>query len=238
VGINPNRQADPLPPRPQRGRRASARAVGGGAVAAAGPPPGAANQRDNQQAKAGAAAAQLLAQIQQQNLAMQQALMRLGLLDVAAREIINNGISSLQRLRMLSEEALTRMVKQIHRDNAEAGTFIPFFSQESLFANHFWANRMHILGIAYETDQVTEALAMSWNQARKTEQEAAKTANNLDMIKQPKAFKKDTKWKQWKEAFVTYLHSKIGQANLPLAYIVRKTTLLNMITPSTLFMIN
>ncbi len=42
---------------------------------------------------------------------------------------------------------------------------------------------MHILGIAYEPDQVTEALAMSWNQARKTEQEAAKTANNLDMIK-------------------------------------------------------
>ncbi len=114
AGINPNRQADPLPPRPQRGRRASAGAIGGGAVAAAGPPPGADNQRDNQQAEAGAAAAQLLAQIQQQNLAMQQALMRLGLLDVAAREIINNGISSLQRLRMLSEEALTRMIKQIH----------------------------------------------------------------------------------------------------------------------------
>jgi len=179
AGINPNRQADPLPPRPQRGRRASAGAIGGGAVAAAGPPPGA----DNQQAEAGAVAAQLLAQIQQQNLAMQQALMRLGLSDVAAIEIINNGISSLQRLRMLSEEALTRMIKQIHWDNTGAGTFIPFFSQESFFAIHFWANQMHILGIAYEPDQVTEALAMSWNQARKTEQEEAKTANNLDMIK-------------------------------------------------------
>jgi hypothetical protein len=39
------------------------------------------------------------------------------------------------------------------------------------------------------------------------------------------AFKKDTKWKQWKESLLTYLHSKSGQANIPLAYIVRENDL-------------
>ncbi len=42
------------------------------------------------------------------------------------------------------------------------------------------------------------------------------------MVKQPDPFKKETKWKQWKESMLTYLHSKSGQANIPLAYIVRE----------------
>ena len=42
-----------------------------------------------------------------------------------------------------------------------------------------------------------------------------------DIVKAQEKFKKDTKWKPWKESVVTYLHSKSGQANVPLAAIVR-----------------
>jgi hypothetical protein len=35
-------------------------------------------------------------------------------------------------------------------------------------------------------------------------------------------FKKDTKWRPWKESVDTYLHSRIGQASIPLAYIIRE----------------
>jgi hypothetical protein len=77
---------------------------------------------------------------------------------------------------------------------------------------------MYILGIPYELDQVTEELAMTWNHARQSELEAVKKSSNLDMVKQPEHFKRETKWKQWKESLITYLHSKIGHANsLPLA---------------------
>jgi hypothetical protein len=166
--------------------------------------------------------AQLLAAVQNQRFLMGQALLRLGLSEVAAREFTNNGINSLQRLRLLNEDGLDRLIKQIHRDNQGAGLFIPFFSQESVHAIHFWVNRMYILGLPYKLDQVTEEYATLWNQARKSEKEATRTTSALDLVKQPDPFKKETKWRQWKESMTTYLHSKIGHAGLPLAYIIRE----------------
>jgi hypothetical protein len=165
-----------------------------------------------------------VAEMEQQRImqrdAMEAALMCLGVSAIAAREFTNNGILSLEHLRMLSKEGLERLIKQIHRDNQGAGLFIAFFAQESVHAMYFWCNRMHILGIPYELDQITEDLALNWNEARKAELEAAKAPQ--DIIKQPEAFKKETKWKQWKESMLTYLHSNTGQASLPLAYIVRE----------------
>jgi hypothetical protein len=145
--------------------------------------------------------AQLLAAVQNQRFLMGQALMR---------------------LRLLNEDGLDRLIKQIHRDNQGAGLFIPFFSQESVHAIHFWVNRMYILGLPYKLDQVTEEYATLWNQARKSEKEATRTTSALDLVKQPDPFKKETKWRQWKESMTTYLHSKIGHAGLPLAYIIRE----------------
>ena len=52
---------------------------------------------------------------------MKAGLRRLGLSALAAGEFINNGIDSLERLRLLSKEDLDRLIKQIHRDNAAAG---------------------------------------------------------------------------------------------------------------------
>jgi len=57
---------------------------------------------------------------------LKDALMRLGLTDVAAREFMENGVVSIQQLRMLTDTALTRLIKQIHRDNnGGAGLQIP-----------------------------------------------------------------------------------------------------------------
>jgi len=118
------------------------------------------------------------------------------------------------------------LIKQItkQRDaqaaNPGIGIFIPFFSQQYLRAIRFWANRMHILGMQVEAIQVTEQLAEEWNETMKTELEAAKVSTEI--VKAPEAFKKETKWRPWKEAITTYLHSKRGHAGLPLAYIIRE----------------
>jgi hypothetical protein len=109
------------------------------AIAAVGP---------NQGQPAQDLAAELLAAVQNQRLLMEQTLMRLGISEVADREFTNNGINSLQHLHMLSEDGLDHLIKQIHRDNQGAGLFTPFFSQESVFAIHFWTNRMYILGLS------------------------------------------------------------------------------------------
>jgi len=174
---------------------------------------------------AAAIVANLLANMQnqqaQQRVQMEMALIQLGTSAAAAREFTNNGIMSLERLRMLSKDGLERLLKQMHRGvQGGAGVFIPFFTQESIHSIHFWVSRMHTIGVPYGIEQVTEELALNWNVARKAEQEAAKAPQ--DMVKQPDPFKKETKWKQWKESMLTYLHSKTGQAGLPLAYIVRE----------------
>jgi hypothetical protein len=78
---------------------------------------------------------------------MRAALQRLGLSAIAANEFINNGIDSINQLRLLAKEDLERLIKQIHRDDAAAGgagIFIPFIGQTYVHAVHFWANRMYI----------------------------------------------------------------------------------------------
>jgi hypothetical protein len=43
--------------------------------------------------------------------------MRLGLTELAAYEFMDNGITTMNRLRSLTEDALECLIKQIHRDN-------------------------------------------------------------------------------------------------------------------------
>jgi hypothetical protein len=52
------------------------------------------------------------ADIQQEHINMENALVRLGLTEVAAREFTNNSITSLDYLRVLSQEALSQLIKQ------------------------------------------------------------------------------------------------------------------------------
>jgi hypothetical protein len=71
----------------------------------------------------------------------------------------------------------------------------------------------------YDVNQIDEPLAEMWTESMKAKKEADDIPDGL--VKKPEAFKKDTKWKLWKESVVTYLHSRTGQASIPLAYIVR-----------------
>jgi hypothetical protein len=151
---------------------------------------------------------------------MRAALIRLGLSNVAAQEFINNGVDSTHRLRLLSTEDLDKLIKQIHRDNTGTGLFIPFMAQAYIRAIRFWANRMYILGADFDETLIDREMAQIWSATMKEEAEAAKTP--IDIVKAPEPFKKDTKWKVWKETITTYLHSKIGQASIPLAYIIRE----------------
>mmetsp|Transcript_24287 Transcript_24287/g.34812 ORF Transcript_24287/g.34812 Transcript_24287/m.34812 type:complete len:264 (-) Transcript_24287:4728-5519(-) len=117
---------------------------------------------------------------------------------------------------MLATEDLNRLIKQIHRDNQGAGLLIPFMSQQYIHALHFWINRQYILGRHYPLETFGVVQAMYWSERMKAETVAA-----TDIIKAPEHFKKDTKWKSWMESVTTYLHSKTGQAGVPLAAILR-----------------
>jgi cell division inhibitor SulA len=42
------------------------------------------------------------------------------------------------------------------------------------------------------------------------------------MVKHSDPFKKETKWRQWRESMQTHSHSKVKHAGLPLAYIIQE----------------
>jgi len=115
-------------------------------------------------------AAAIVADVHNQNALMEAALMRLGFSLLAAREFTGNGISNLNRLRTLTEEALDRLIKQIHWDNQGAGLFIPFASQQHVHAIRFWANRMHIIGSPFSIEDINEPLAEMWGESMKIEE--------------------------------------------------------------------
>jgi hypothetical protein len=79
----------------------------------------------------------IVADVQNQNVQMEAALIRLGFSLLAAREFTGNDINNLNRLRTLTEDMLDRLIKQIHRDNQGAGLFIPFASQQHVHAIRF-----------------------------------------------------------------------------------------------------
>jgi len=138
-----------------------------------------------------AQAANILQDIQQQLQAqeeqMHQALCNLVLPRLQRKSSSFNGIRTLSQLRNLTEDALDRLIKQIHRDNAGvgAGLFIPFASQQYIHAVRFWVNRMHILGLPYTTDLVTLPVAEVWNETGKSEQEAEKVPTDLVRNRSP-----------------------------------------------------
>jgi hypothetical protein len=149
--------------------------------------------------------------------AMWQAYIWLGLTPIAAQEFNNNDINTIEWLSWLSSDDINCLIKQIHWDNMN-GLFIPFGAQQAIHAIRFWANRKYILGQPYNAELITAALAAEWDDRRRIEAEAPKAS---DIVKAPEVFKKETQWKSWKESLQKYLNTHVGQASIPVSYIIR-----------------
>jgi hypothetical protein len=152
---------------------------------------------------------------------MRQAFLRLNLAPIAAQEFINNGIMTPEELRVMTSKHLFRLIKQIHRDNMN-GIFIPYKSQQYLEAILYWTNRQYIIGAPYEPKMITQQLAINWISKMKEEQMEKDARTSTTIVKAPESFKKEMKWRPWKESIITYLNAQIGQAGLPLSYIMRE----------------
>jgi hypothetical protein len=128
---------------------------------------------------------------------LKAAFVRLGLTDVAAREFMENGVTTIHQLRVLSKDALVRLIKQIHRDNqGGAGLTIPFMSQEYIQAMRFWAQRQYTLGLQFDAELFQLHDAYYWLEKMQEDQEAGEAAD--DLIKPPESFKKVEEWLTWR----------------------------------------
>jgi len=111
---------------------------------------------------------------------LKDAFVRLGLTDVAAREFMENGVVTVHQLRSLSADALTRLMKQIQRDNnGGGGLVIPFMSQEYIQAMRFWTQRQFSLGLQYDAENFHMPDAVYWMEKMREQEEAGEADHGV-----------------------------------------------------------
>ena len=154
--------------------------------------------------------------------AFHEALMLIGLTDLAAREIQDQGLDSILSLLMLTENDVKQMVKVL-RDN---GIIVPYMAQQRLQVMRYWTKHLTHLGLPVDADMFTLAVVEVFGQKMLAEQ----ADKDVDInVKPPDKFMIGSKWSVFKEGFETYLNSQKGRGTIPLSYVIRVSDVVNPI---------
>ena len=146
--------------------------------------------------------------------AFHAALTRIGLTDLAAREIQEQGLDSILSLLMLTEHDVKQMVKVL-RDN---GIIVPYIAQQHLQVMRYWTKHMTHLGLPVDANMFTLAVAEVFG----LKMLAELTDNDVDIdVKAQEKLMIGSKWNVFKEGFETYLNSQKGHGTIPLSYVIR-----------------
>jgi hypothetical protein len=123
-------------------------------------------------------------------------------------------LDSLEAIFDLIEDDIPSITKELRR----TGTVIKQSSQNFLQALHCWIMHQERLLRNYTsqefTDLVMHVSLQRWkNSTLKTYE---------DLVKEPEDFKANTKWREFSEAFTTFLSHTKGQCNFSLSYVIRE----------------
>ena len=157
----------------------------------------------------GAAAAAMAA-----NQSYHDMLTRVGLSANAIVAIEGLGLDNLRSFIDLSDDDIPAMVKELRR----TGTTIRQSSQNFLSALRYWVMRQERLQQEYSPEDFNDE-TMRYA-LRRWQLSLEKTPENL--IKALEEFKTNTKWKDFREAFLTFMSHTKGQCDFPLSYVLRE----------------
>jgi hypothetical protein len=141
-------------------------------------------------------------------------LTQLGLSANAIVAIEGLGLDNLRSFIDLTEDDIPAMVKEFRR----TGTTIRQSSQNFLSALRYWVMRQVRLQQEFTPDAFNDATMRYALRQRQLSSE--KTPENL--IKAPEEFKTNTKWRDFREAFLTFMSHTKGQCDFPLSYVLRE----------------
>jgi hypothetical protein len=130
------------------------------------------------------------------NDAFHQALLWIGFTNLAANEIIDQGLGDTLTLLLLTPSDVKLMCKVIR----DGGIVIPFMVQQHLQMMHYWANKMSRMCMPIDANMFTLAAAEVYGQKMIAE-DAEKDAD-VD-VKAPDKFIVGSKWNIFKEGFET-----------------------------------
>jgi hypothetical protein len=143
---------------------------------------------------------------------------RVGLNDAAIVAIEAMGLTSIESFNDLTDDDIPAIIKEIRR----RGTPIRQSSQNFLHALRYWVVRQERMQENYLSDDFTDNIM---RHALRRWQIASESASN-DLIKAPKEFKTSSKWRKFKESFLTFLQHTKGHCDFPLSYVLREEEVL------------
>jgi hypothetical protein len=150
----------------------------------------------------------------QVNMAFIDLLTRIGFTNVQATAIIGEGITDPEDL-----VTYTHSDKTFFKHLSNRQVHPPFGLQHKFQILCYWVEKRIPLGLSVDSELFTNVELVTWGEKMKTaadEKDAQKPT-----IAAPGAYKKDTKWRVWKEQFLNYMGTKNGQNKAPLPYILR-----------------
>jgi hypothetical protein len=140
-------------------------------------------------------------------------LTRIGLSDATITALEDLGLDHVGSFHDLTEKDIPLIVKELRR----VGVLIKQTSQNFLYALRYWVMRQERLQINYLPEQFDD-VTMHYSLQR---WQASCETTPDDLVKPPDSFKPNTKWREFSEAFITFmLHTK-GQCDFPLSCILR-----------------
>ena len=149
------------------------------------------------------------------------ALIRIGLNQASADYLIQQDISSTDRLLLFKdEESLERMFETLNRRTLPAGVIMPYLATAKIVAFRHWSDMRLRIGLEadpekYDNDQANSTLD------RMREEQTIKKAMKGAVPKKPDALTNLTKWDAFWEQWKNYIGQLRGAAKIPLSYIHR-----------------
>lgn len=147
--------------------------------------------------------------------AFRAVLERIGFPEAAVDSLNANGFRVPADLINLSDKDIEQVLKIIR--TGPPPIVVPYLAQKRLNTFSFWATRRTRLNESIAsglfTQQAVETYTAMMTLADKDDDRA---------VKAPGEFKKETKWKAFKEGMIAYLNGLKGKHDIPLAYIIRE----------------
>jgi hypothetical protein len=135
-------------------------------------------------------------------------LVRMGFNDAVITALENLRLDHIGAYCDITEKDIPSMMKELNHNNV----FVRQMSQNFLHALCYWVIWQECLQVNYLPGQFTEELM----RASLQQYQSSLEPSSMDLIKSPDMFKEKTKWRDFNEAFTTFMH--IQRVNVTFHY--------------------
>jgi len=149
-----------------------------------------------------------------QAVAFQAALTRLGFGQPAIAALDVNGLTGVRDLINLTDKDVEQLLKIVR--TGPPPVVVPFLAQKRLNIFCYWATKRHRLNEPIDAGLFNQAAIEAYGSMMTLEEKDEEV-----VVKAPGEYKKDTKWKSFKEGAIAYFNGIKGNHNIPLAYVIR-----------------